>query len=68
MDVVENYLRHAEECKALARGNVTREEREMIESLADTWRTLAERRKQMLAMRDQAKTQEAMKSKRSESL
>jgi hypothetical protein len=50
---VAEYIRHAEECEALARGSATPDERDMIFNMARTWRMLAERRLKMLAMRDE---------------
>ena len=52
MKTVEEYLRHAGECEALANGSTSPEEREMINDMARTWRMLADRRKKMLAMRE----------------
>ena len=45
-----DYLRHAEECEALARTAVSEEQREMIAKMADTWRMLGrQRERHMLA-------------------
>jgi len=41
--VVHDYLRHAEECEALA-AKARPEQREMIAHMAKTWRLLAEQR------------------------
>jgi hypothetical protein len=53
MNTVAEYLRHADECEALAEGSTTAEERDMISNMARTWRMLAEHRRKMLAMRDE---------------
>jgi hypothetical protein len=53
MKTVAKYLRHADECEALAKGSTTAEERDMISNMARTWRMLAERRRKMLAMREE---------------
>lgn len=45
---VSEYLRHAEECEALARAARNPEEREMIAQMAETWRGLAEARERKL--------------------
>jgi hypothetical protein len=46
----QDYLRHAEECEALARTAVSEEQREMIAKMADTWRMLGrQRERHMLA-------------------
>jgi hypothetical protein len=39
-----DYLRHAEECEALARTAVSEEQRQSILGMADTWRFLAKQR------------------------
>jgi DnaJ-domain-containing protein 1 len=64
MKSVEEYLRHAMECEALARGNMSDEERQMLMSMADTWRMLAKRREQMLAMRRNEGSEPAKKPKK----
>jgi hypothetical protein len=46
---ISEYLRHAEECEALARAARNPEERVMITEMAETWRGLAEARKRKLA-------------------
>ena len=48
MKTVEEYLRHAVECDALARKAVSPEQREMIAHMADTWRMLARQRKTII--------------------
>jgi hypothetical protein len=48
MKTVQQYLRHAEECDALARSATSQEQREMILKMAETWRMLAEQRRQKL--------------------
>jgi len=56
MKTVRDYLRHAQECEALARKAISEEQREMIKRMADTWRTLAEtREKKLLPQREIAK-------------
>ena len=49
MRTTEEYLRHAEECEALARTAISPEQREQIEQMAATWRMLAEQRRKKLA-------------------
>ncbi len=51
MRAVQEYLRHAEECDALA-AQATPEQREMITDLAQTWRLLAEQRARKLDQQD----------------
>jgi hypothetical protein len=48
MKTVLEYIRHAEECEEMA-AKATGEKREMITKMAETWRMLAEQRKQKLA-------------------
>jgi hypothetical protein len=43
-----DYLRHAEECEALARTAVSEEQRQMIVKMAETWRMLAQQRERHL--------------------
>ena len=52
MKSVEEYLRHADECEALASRTMTEEERDMIRQMANTWRMLAERRMKALERAD----------------
>jgi hypothetical protein len=55
MKTVRDYLRHAEECDALAFGANSQQEREMLVHMAETWRMLAEtREKQILKHRQPA--------------
>ena len=49
MKKVSEYLRHAEECEALARAARNPEERAMIAQMVETWRGLAQARKRKLA-------------------
>jgi hypothetical protein len=53
MKTVEEYLRHAIECEALARKAMLPEQREMIAHMADTWRMLARQRRTII-LRDVA--------------
>jgi hypothetical protein len=48
MKQVQEYLRHAEECEAMARKATSAEQREMIAKMAETWRMLAEQRRAKL--------------------
>lgn len=48
MKTVQTYLRHAEECDALARRATSQEQREMILGMAETWRMLAAQRRKKL--------------------
>ncbi|MBV8537909.1 MAG: hypothetical protein JO128_20095 [Alphaproteobacteria bacterium] len=48
MKTVQEYLRHAAECEALAAKANSDEQRKMIADMATTWRMLAERRKAKL--------------------
>jgi len=45
---IEEYRRHAEECEALADKAPTKEQREQIRRLAETWRKLAAERERWL--------------------
>ena len=44
MKTIEEYLRHAEECEALAAKAASASERQAIAKMAETWRMLAEQR------------------------
>jgi hypothetical protein len=47
---LQDYLRHAEECEALARTAISEEQRDMIAKMAETWRMLGrQRERHMLA-------------------
>jgi hypothetical protein len=48
MKTVQEYLRHAEECDALARKATSEEQRDQIVKMAQTWRMLGEERRQKL--------------------
>jgi hypothetical protein len=48
MKTTQDYLRHAEECDALARTAVSEEQRQMIVKMAETWRLLAAQRERHL--------------------
>ena len=52
MKTVEEYLRHADECDALAKTAISPEQREQIEGMAATWRMLADQRRAKLAKAD----------------
>jgi len=49
MKTIEEYLRHAEECDALAKSAISPAHRQQIEEMAAIWRTLAEQRRKKLA-------------------
>ena len=49
MRTIQEYLRHAEECDALARKTTSGERREQILRMAETWRMLADERRKKLA-------------------
>lgn len=49
MKTVLDYIRHAEECEAMARKATSGEQRDMIAKMAETWRMLAEQRNKKLA-------------------
>jgi hypothetical protein len=49
---VEDYRRHADECEALARKAPTKEQREQIKKIAETWRKLAADRERWLASQE----------------
>jgi hypothetical protein len=48
MKTTHDYLRHAEECEALAKTSVSEEQRQMIVKMAETWRLLAAQRERHL--------------------
>lgn len=48
MKTVQEYLRHAEECEALAAKATSDEQRKMIVDMAAIWRMLGEQRKAKL--------------------
>lgn len=45
MKTVREYLRHAEECDALAQKAMSADQRQMIADMSCTWRMLAEQRR-----------------------
>jgi hypothetical protein len=50
MKTLRDYLRHAEECEALATTAVSEEQRQMIAKMAEIWRVLdRQREKHLLA-------------------
>ena len=51
MKTVHDYQRHAEECDDLAKKAVTPEHRDMISQMANTWRMLADQRRNKLVRR-----------------
>lgn len=53
MKTVHEYIRHAEECEALAKKTTSPEQREMFSKMAETWRMLAEQRRQRLTKKAQ---------------
>lgn len=56
MKTVQEYLRHADQCEALTRGDMLPAERQMIHKMAETWRMLAEQRKKNLVLREKVGT------------
>ena len=48
MKMVRDYLRHADECDALAKKAISSEQRQMILEMAQTWRMLAKQREKKL--------------------
>jgi hypothetical protein len=48
MSAPRDYLRHAEECEALARTAISDEQRQQIVKMAETWRMLAKQRERHL--------------------
>ena len=54
MKTVQEYLRHADECDALARKAISTDQRTMISDMASTWRLLADQRKRKLEKLSQA--------------
>ena len=55
MEKLEEYRKHASECRTLARA-APPEHRQQLEDMAKTWEQLAEARKRALKKRLQAKT------------
>lgn len=51
MKKVEDYLRHAAECREMAR-KASPAHRQQLEQMAETWEQLAEVRRQQLAKRE----------------
>jgi hypothetical protein len=45
-----DYLRHAEECRVLARGAASDSERKQLLTMAETWETLAAERQTMMRL------------------
>lgn len=48
MKTVADYIRHAEECEMLAAAAISDHQRELILSIARTWRMLAGERKDII--------------------
>ena len=48
MKLVQDYLRHAQECEVLARKATSADQRQMILDMAETWRLLAKQREKSL--------------------
>ena len=48
MDLIRDYLRHADECEVLARKATSADQRQMILDMAETWRLLAKQREKTL--------------------
>ena len=63
MKTVDEYLRHAAECDALARKAISSEQREQIVTMAATWRKLAEQRRTRI-LRQAAEAAEAVEAAR----
>jgi hypothetical protein len=49
MKTTQDYLRHAEECEALALRALSDSERETLRTMAETWRLLAAERQRTIA-------------------
>lgn len=49
MRKVEDYLKHADECRAMLSRSRTDDERKMLINMAETWESLAKERAQQLA-------------------
>ena len=56
MKTVQEYLRHAHECEALARTVPDLEHRRMIGKMAETWRMLAADRQKGLGQAEEPKS------------
>jgi hypothetical protein len=56
MKTVADYLRHAEECEALAAKAGSAEQRAMIANMAATWRLLARQREKYILKPADAET------------
>lgn len=53
MRTIEEYRRHAEECRQLASRARSADEKEMIQKMVETWEELAATREHMLRRRGQ---------------
>jgi hypothetical protein len=54
MDVLAEYRRRAAECERLAREAITKEHRQTILQIAESWRLLADQRQRMGLAQDKA--------------
>jgi hypothetical protein len=59
LKAVNQYLRHAEECEALARTAISEEQRQMIIKMAQTWRMLAKQRERHLLSKERIDAMDA---------
>lgn len=50
MKKASDYLRHAEECRVLARGAATDGERKQLVTMAETWEALASERQNLMRL------------------
>jgi hypothetical protein len=53
MKTAEEYREHAQECRRLAKHALTRQEREQLVTMAETWETLAIERARTLHISDE---------------
>jgi hypothetical protein len=61
MRKIEDYRKHAEECRLMLARSRTEEERQMLLNMAATWESLAKDREDQMARQERLKELDALK-------
>ena len=61
MRKIEDYRKHAEECRTMLARSRTEEERQMLLNMAATWESLAKDREDQMARQERLKELDALK-------
>ena len=61
MQKIEDYLRHAAECRRMARAVLNPEHKTQLEEMVEAWEMLAEKRRLMLKLSRSAIADESVK-------